>query len=143
MIDYLEAKFLHLIGLFIWASSSASFGIFMEYANYKETGCNKKELRKFYRILTNLEILGFFTALISGLYMVKLLGNIPEWLRLKMYLVFLVILPLEVINFYLVNFYVPKRGEKAYSVYDRFNYVAFPVVVIVSLFLVYLAVIKP
>jgi len=144
MIDYPTAKFLHLIGLFVWASSSASFGIFMEYANFKNTGCKKEELRKFYRLATNFEVFGFFSALLAGLYMVKLMNfQIPGWLNVKMIIVLLIILPLEILNFYFVNFYVPKRGEKGYRVYDIFNFVAFPLVLIFSVFVVYLAVVKP
>ncbi|WP_180764097.1 hypothetical protein [Hydrogenobacter hydrogenophilus] len=119
----------------------------MIYSTRKETGCNQHILRNFYRWMTNLEIAGFVLAIFSGLYMLHLLRYKFDiiWLNYKLPLVFGVILPLEVLNFWFVNIYIPKSQDKlkAYRRYDLFNYlVALPLLVI-SLLIVYFAVVKP
>ncbi|MFN3976271.1 MAG: hypothetical protein ACK4LT_04315 [Aquificaceae bacterium] len=145
-MEYTTAKFIHLIGIFLWAGSSSSLGLFMMYSTWKDTGCNQHALRNFYRWMTNLEIFGFVLALVMGFYMLHLLkyrGDIP-WLNHKLPLVLGIILPLEVINFWFINLYIPrsKDKEKAYKRYDLFIYtIAIPLVV-VSLLVVYFAVAK-
>ncbi|MFN4319513.1 MAG: hypothetical protein ACK4FY_03405 [Aquificaceae bacterium] len=145
-MEYTTAKFIHLIGIFLWAGSSSSLGLFMMYSTWKDTGCNQHALRNFYRWMTNLEIFGFFLALVMGFYMLHLLkyrGDIP-WLNHKLPLVLGIILPLEVINFWFINLYIPrsKDKEKAYKRYDLFTYtIAIPLIV-VSLLVIYFAVAK-
>ncbi len=146
-MEYTTAKFLHLIGVFLWASSSSSLGLFMLYSMGKETGCNQHILRNFYRWLTNLEIFGFLLALSMGLYMLHLLKYRFDinWLNYKIPLVLGVLLPLEVINFWFVNIYIPRSKDKffAYRRYDLFNYVVALPLIVVSLLVIYLAVVKP
>ncbi|MEZ0337179.1 MAG: hypothetical protein ABWK02_03115 [Aquificaceae bacterium] len=146
-MEYTTAKFLHLIGIFLWASSSSSLGLFMLYSMRKETGCNQHILRNFYRWLTNLEIFGFLLALSMGLYMLHFLRYRFDinWLNYKIPLVLGVLLPLEVINFWFVNIYIPRSKDKfvAYRRYDFFNYVVALPLIVVSLFVIYLAVVKP
>lgn len=146
-MDYQITKFFHLLGIFIWVSASSSLGLFMIYSTKKETGCNQDVLRNFYRWMTNLEIAGFVLAIFSGLYMLHLLRYEFDitWLNYKLPLVLGVILPLEVLNFWFVNIYIPKSQDKlkTYRRYDLFNYlIALPLLVI-SLLIVYLAVVKP
>lgn len=146
-MDYTTAKFFHLIGIFVWAGASSSLGLFMLYSMHRPTGCDQGLLRNFYRWMTNLEIAGFFVALFMGFYMLHLLKykfDIP-WLNYKLPLVLGIILPLEVVNFWFVNFYVPRAENRtaAYRKYDKFTlYVALPLIV-VSLAVIYLAVAKP
>lgn len=146
-MDYTHAKFLHLIGIFLWACASSSFGLFMLYSMRKETGCNQHILRSFYRLLTNLEIFGFLLALSMGLYMLHLLKYRfgISWLNYKLPLVLGILLPLEVINFWFVNIYIPKAEDKlkAYKSYDIFNYIVALPIIVVSLVVIYLAVVKP
>lgn len=146
-MDYQITKFFHLLGIFIWVSASSSLGLFMIYSTKKETGCNQDVLRNFYRWMTNLEIAGFVLAIFSGLYMLHLLRYEFDitWLNYKLPLVLGVILPLEVLNFWFVNIYIPKSQDKlkTYRRYDLFIYlIALPLLVI-SLLIVYLAVVKP
>lgn len=146
-MDYHITKFFHLLGIFIWVSASSSLGLFMIYSTKKETGCNQDVLRNFYRWMTNLEIAGFVLAIFSGLYMLHLLRYEFDitWLNYKLPLVLGVILPLEVLNFWFVNIYIPKSQDKlkTYRRYDLFIYlIALPLLVI-SLLIVYLAVVKP
>jgi len=146
-VEYTTAKFLHLIGVFLWTSSSSSLGLFMLYGNFKDTGCKKEVIRTFYRWMTNLEIFGFLLALSMGLYMLYLLEYKFDinWLNYKLPIVFLIFLPLEIINFWFVNFKIPKSKdkEKAYKQYDRFNYIVALPLVLSFLVVVYLAVVKP
>jgi|UPI0006903F11 Predicted integral membrane protein (DUF2269). len=119
----------------------------MLYGNFKDTGCKKEVIRTFYRWMTNLEIFGFLLALSMGLYMLYLLEYKFDinWLNYKLPIVFLIFLPLEIINFWFVNFKIPKSKdkEKAYKQYDRFNYIVALPLVISFLVVVYLAVVKP
>lgn len=57
----------------------------------------------------------------------------------------MLLLPLEVLNFWFVNIYIPKAEDKikAYKKYDLFNYIVAIPLIIVSLFVIYLAVVKP
>ncbi|WP_448588386.1 hypothetical protein [Thermocrinis sp.] len=146
-MEYALAKFFHLIGIFLWVSSSSSLGLFMLYGNFRNTGCKQDTLRNFYRWMTNIEILGFVLALSMGLYMLHLLNYRFDinWLNYKLPVIFLLFLPLEVINFWFVNFKIPrsKDKERAYRDYDRFNYVVALPLVLGFLFVVYLAVVKP
>ncbi|MFN7065502.1 MAG: hypothetical protein ACK4OF_05090 [Aquificaceae bacterium] len=145
-MEYTTAKFIHLIGIFLWIGSSSSLGLFMLYSNWKPTGCNQDILRSFYRWMTNLEIFGFFLTLFMGFYMLYLLDyrlNI-SWLNYKLLLILGVLLPLEVINFWFVNLYIPrvKDKRKAYKNYDLFNYIIALPLIVVFLVVVYLAVAK-
>lgn len=146
-MEYATAKFIHIIGILLWASSSFSLGLFMFYSMHRETGCNQHILRNFYRWMTNLEIFGFFLALTMGLYMLHLIGYSFDirWLNYKIPLVLGVLLPLEVLNFWFVNIYIPRAEDKikAYKKYDLFNYIVAIPLIIVSLFVIYLAVVKP
>ncbi|MEZ0362034.1 MAG: hypothetical protein ABWK04_09125 [Hydrogenobacter sp.] len=146
-MEYVHAKFLHLIGIFLWASASPSLGLFTLYSMKKETGCNQHLLRNFYRWLTNLEIFGFLLALSMGLYMLHLLRYHFDinWLNYKIPLVLGVLLPLEVLNFWFVNIYITKARDKlkAYERYDLFNYTVAVPLIVVSLVVIYLAVVKP
>ena len=146
-MEYTIAKFFHIIGVFLWVSASSSLGLFILYGNFKETGCKKDVIRNFYRWMTNIEIFGFVLAILMGLYMLHILEyrfNI-NWLNYKLPIVFLLFLPLEVMNFWFVNFKIPrsKDKEKAYRQYDIFNYVVALPLVIGLLKVVYLAVVKP
>lgn len=145
-MEYTTAKFIHLIGIFLWIGASSSLGLFMMYSTWKNTGCNQHILRNFYRWMTNLEIFGFILALVMGFYMLHLLnykGDIT-WLNYKLPLVLGIILPLEIINFWFVNLYIPrsKDKEKAYKRYDLFTYIIAVPLIVVSLFVIYLAVAK-
>jgi len=146
-MDYGIAKFLHLIGILIWVSASSSLGLFILYSMRAETGCNQDVLRRFYRWLTNLEIAGFVLAVFMGLYMLHLLKYKFDiaWLNHKLLMVFGFILPLEIINFWFVNVYIPKAKDKlkAYKRYDLFNYIIAIPLIAVSLAVIYLAVVKP
>ncbi|WP_448584622.1 hypothetical protein [Thermocrinis sp.] len=146
-MEYTTAKFFHLIGIFLWVSASSSLGLFMLYGNFKDTGCKKDVIRNFYRWMTNIEIFGFLLALFMGLYMLHLLEyrfNI-NWLNYKLPIVFLLFLPLEVINFWFVNIKIvrTKDKEKVYRQYDMFNYVIALPLLIGFMTVVYLAVVKP
>ncbi|SHK48499.1 hypothetical protein [Thermocrinis minervae] len=146
-MSYLTAKYLHLLGVFIWTSASSSLGLFMLYSMRKSTGCNQHLLRSFYRWMTNIEIAGFLLAVCMGLYMLHLMGYHFDvrWLNLKLPIVFCLFLPLEVINFYFVNFYIPRSVDKmkAYERYDLFNYIVAIPLIVGFLLVVYLAVVKP
>ena len=146
-MDYSVAKFLHLIGLFVWAGASSSLGLFILYSMHVQTGCNQDILRRFYRWMTNLEIAGFVLAVFMGLYMLHLLKYEfdVKWLNYKLPLVLGFILPLEIINFWFVNLYIPRAKDKmkAYKRYDLFNYIIAIPLIVVSLLVVYLAVVKP
>ncbi len=146
-MDYLTAKYIHLLGIFLWASASSSLGLFMLYSMRRPTGCNQDTLRNFYRWMTNLEIVSFAVALLMGFYMLHLLGYKFDigWLNVKLPLVLAFLLPLEVINFYFVNVYIPKAKNrmKAYKRYDLFNYIIALPLIGVSLYIIYLAVVKP
>ncbi|RME10870.1 MAG: hypothetical protein D6804_03885 [Aquificota bacterium] len=119
----------------------------MLYSMRRPTGCDQHVLRSFYRWMTNLEILGFVLALVMGLYMIHLLKYRFDisWLNYKLPLVLGVLLPLEVLNFWFVNFYIPRSKDrmKAYEKYDLFNYVVALPLIVVSLAVIYLAVVKP
>ncbi len=146
-MEYAIVKYIHLLGIFTWASAASSLGLFMLYSMHKSTGCDQNILRNFYRWMTNLEILGFVVAIVMGLYMLHLLeyrGDIA-WLNIKIPLVFLFILPLEILNFYFVNVYIPKATDKfkAYKRYDLFNYIVAIPLIFVTLYIIYLAVVKP
>ena len=39
-MEYATAKFIHIIGILLWASSSISLGLFMIYSMHRETGSN-------------------------------------------------------------------------------------------------------
>lgn len=146
-MEYTTAKFIHLIGIFIWAGASSSLGLFMLYSMKRPTGCNQDLLRNFYRWMTNLEIAGFVLAIAMGFYMLHLLKYKFDinWLNYKLPLVLGIILPLEVINFWLVNFYIPRSKEKlrAYKNYDLFTYIIALPLIAISLIVIYLAVAKP
>ena len=146
-MDYNLAKYFHLLGIFVWASASSSLGLFMLYSMQKPTGCDQHVLRRFYRWMTNLEILGFVVALAMGFYMLHLLNYKMDigWLNVKLPIVLFFILPLEVINFFFVNFYIPRSKDKwkAYKRYDLFNYVIALPLIFASLYIIYLAVVKP
>ncbi|MGC8852511.1 MAG: hypothetical protein ACP5P0_02780 [Hydrogenobacter sp.] len=146
-MDYAITKFLHLLGIFIWVGASSSLGLFMMYSTIKETGCNQHILRNFYRWMTNLEIAGFVLAIFSGLYMLHLLRYKFDiaWLNYKLPLVFGVILPLEALNFWFVNIYIPKSQDKlkAYKRYDLFIYIVALPLLVIPLLIVYFAVVKP
>lgn len=146
-MDYPTAKFIHLIGIFVWASASSSLGLFMLYSMHKETGCNQHLLRSFYRWMTNVEIGGFVLALSMGFYMLHLLNYRFDigWLNYKLLLVLGLLLPLEVLNFWFVNFYIPRAKDKfkAYKHYDLFNYIVALPLIVASLAVIYLAVVKP
>lgn len=146
-MEYAIAKYIHLLGIFTWASAASSLGLFMLYSMHTSTGCKQDVLRNFYRWMTNLEILGFTVAIVMGIYMLYLLkyrADIP-WLNTKLMLVFLLILPLEIINFYFVNIHIPRSTDKfkAYKSYDLFNYIVAVPLILVSLYIIYLAVVKP
>ena len=68
-----------------------------------------------------------------------------RWLIYKIPLVLGELMPLEVLNFWFVNIYIPKAEDKikAYKKYDLFNYIVAIPLIIVSLFVIYLAVVKP
>lgn len=146
-MEYTTAKFIHLIGIFLWVGASASLGLFMLYSMHKPTGCDQHLLRNFYRWMTNLEILGFIVALVVGLYMLHLLRYKMDisWLNYKLPLVLGIILPLEVVNFWFVNVYIPKAKDKmnAYKRYDLFTYIIALPLILTSLIIIYLAVVKP
>lgn len=71
-MDYNFIKFLHIIGILIWASSASSLGLFILYSAYrkKEIAYNE-DIRKFYRIMTNIEIVGFLFAIMMGFLIVR------------------------------------------------------------------------
>ncbi len=146
-MEYTTAKFIHLIGIFVWAGASSSLGLFMLYSMRRPTGCDQHILRNFYRWMTNLEIAGFVVALTMGLYMLHLLRYKFDinWLNHKIPFVLGVLLPLEVLNFWFVNIYIPKAKDKmkAYRNYDLFNYIVALPLIVVSLLVIYLAVAKP
>ncbi len=146
-MEYTTAKFIHLIGIFLWAGASSSLGLFMLYSMHKSTGCDQHLLRNFYRWMTNLEIFGFVMALAMGLYMLHLLRYRMDinWLNYKLPLVLGIILPLELVNFWFVNFYIPKAKDKmkAYKRYDLFTYIIAIPLILTSLMVIYLAVVKP
>ncbi len=146
-MEYAIAKYIHLLGIFLWASASSSLGLFMLYSMHRDTGCNQDTLRNFYRWMTNLEILGFLIAIFMGFYMLHLLRYRADitWLNIKLPLVLLFILPLEILNFYFVNVHIPRSKDKvvAYKRYDLFNYVIAVPLILVSLYIIYLAVVKP
>ena len=146
-MEYTTAKFIHLIGIFLWAGASSSLGLFILYSMRKPTGCDQHLLRNFYRWMTNLEIFGFVMALAMGLYMLHLLRYRMDinWLNYKLPLVLGIILPLEMVNFWFVNFYIPKAKDKmkAYKRYDFFTYIIALPLILTSLMVIYLAVVKP
>lgn len=146
-MEYTTAKFFHIIGIFIWAGASSSLGLFMLYSNYRNTGCNQDLLRSFYRWMTNIEIAGFALALAMGLYMLHMLEYRFDinWLNKKLPLVLGIILPLEVVNFWFVNLYIPRAKDKttAYKRYDLFTIAVALPLILVSLWVIYLAVAKP
>lgn len=146
-MEYTTAKFFHIIGIFLWAGASSSLGVFMLYSMKRPTGCNQHTLRNFYRWMTNLEILGFLLALSMGFYMLHLLRYKFDinWLNYKLPLVLGVLLPLEFLNFWFVNIHIPRAEDKikAYKRYDLFNYIVALPLIVVSLVVVYLAVVKP
>lgn len=147
-MDYNTAKFLHLIGIFIWTGASSSLGLFLIYITYfNKKACNQNIVRNFYRWMTNLEIAGILFAILMAFFILKTLNykfNI-NWINKKLMLVLLFILPLESINFYFVNFYIPKHKnkEKAYKVYDAFVFIITLPLIFVSLYIFYLAIFKP
>ena len=146
-MEYALAKFIHLIGVFLWVGSSSSLGLFILYGNFKDTKCDQHLLRSFYRWLSNLEIFGFVLALFMGFYMLHLLDYRLDirWLNYKLPIVLLLFLPLEVINFWFLNIYIPrsKEKERAYKRYDLFNYIVALPLLMGGLAVVYLAVVKP
>ncbi|MEN3028689.1 MAG: hypothetical protein ABDH29_05660 [Aquificaceae bacterium] len=146
-MEYTTAKFFHLVGIFLWVSSSSSLGLFMLYSMHRPTGCDQHILRNFYRWMTNIEIGGFLLALVMGLYMLHLLEYRFDigWLNIKLPLVLGVLLPLEMLNFWFVNLYIPRHRDRmfAYRRYDLFNLLIALPLILVSFLVVYLAVVKP
>ncbi|MCS7083580.1 MAG: hypothetical protein NZL90_01170 [Aquificaceae bacterium] len=146
-MDYNIAKFSHILALFMWIGSTSSIGLYFLYTLIKPSSYPQDEIRSFYRWMVNLEVLSLIVAISMGLWMLHLMKFRFDinWLNIKLLLVLFIILPLEALNFWFVNFYIPKAQEKerAYRMYDLFVLLISLPLIFVIIAIVYLAVFKP
>ena len=141
---YLFFKYIHIISVIGWASSTSSLGLYLLYKTLVSKDLsNQKELRDFYRVLTFFELLFFTLIVICGLGMVfsGKLSLENTWLKYKMLTVFGFFLPLEIINGVLIFKFV--KNERWYRIYDKFVLTISIPLIAVGLFVIYLAVFKP
>ncbi|MEN3034360.1 MAG: hypothetical protein ABDH18_05160, partial [Aquificaceae bacterium] len=146
-MDYNLAKFIHIIAILGWVSSTTSMGIYFLYTLIRPPDCPQDQLRSFYRWMVNLEALSLLVLIFAGswmLHLIKFKFDI-NWLNIKLAIVFSFILPLEIINLWFVNFYIPKAEDKqrAYRIYDLFVLIVSLPLTLAILGVVYLAVFKP
>jgi putative membrane protein len=141
---YLFFKYLHLISVIGWVSSTSSLGLYLIYKTLlKRDFYNQEEVRSFYRFLTVFEILFFLLVIIFGLLMIFYsgLGLDIAWIKYKIFIVFAFFLPLEIINGILVFKFV--KNQKWYLIYDKFIvFISLPLLM-AGLVVLYLAVFKP
>jgi putative membrane protein len=141
---YLTFKYLHILSVIGWVSSTLSLGIYLLYKTlYKKDLKNQEEIRSFYRFLTIFELLFFGLVLLFGLLMVGVYGLdiTKRWVFYKVLIAFGLFLPLEVVNGVLIFKFV--KNEKWYFIYDKFIIFISPALIVAGLVVIYLAVFKP
>ncbi|MCX7738504.1 MAG: CopD family protein [Hydrogenothermaceae bacterium] len=140
---YLWLKYVHIISVIGWVSSTLSLGLYLLYRTLVlDSSEEQEDLRFFYRFLTYFEIGFFIAVLLSGLSMFYTAGYSLEttWLRVKILTAILAFLPLELSNGILVFNYV--KGKRWYHLYDLFVVSITPVLLIAGLMVIYMAVFK-
>ena len=141
---YLLFKYLHIISVIGWISSTSSLGLYLLYKTFvKNDLSNQEEVRSFYRFLTVFELLFFVFVVIFGLSMV-FVGSLNlenSWLKYKILIAFGFFLPLEIVNGILIFKFV--KNERWYLIYDKFIIVISLPLIVAGLTVIYLAVFKP
>ncbi len=145
-MEFLITKYFHILFVILWVSATFSLFFWIFYAENKNINCDKLELRKFYRYMTNIEFLAFIGIISMGLRMFWLL-SFPNllWLNIKMSIVFGFFLPMELINFYFINIKLPKSNfdDSSWKSYKKFNLIVALPLFIAGLFVILLAVVRP
>ncbi|WP_297887963.1 hypothetical protein [Sulfurihydrogenibium sp.] len=141
---YLIFKYLHILSVIGWISSTSSLGVYLLYKTFvKKDLKNQFEVRSFYRFLTIFELTFFGLVLLFGLLMVGVYGidTTQRWIFYKILIVFGFFLPLEIVNGVLIFKFV--KNEKWFLIYDKFIILITPFLILFGLVVVYFAVFKP
>jgi len=139
---YLFLKYLHILAVIGWISSSSSMSLYLIYKTFVLKDENQEKERKFYRYLVYLEVF-LFSAVISlglSLYFLFYDDFSITWLRVKILTALLFFAPMEALNLYFV---AKAKNIKDYKRYDKFVLIISPFLILFGLIIIYMAVFKP
>ncbi|MDX3775328.1 DUF2269 domain-containing protein [Chromatiaceae bacterium AAb-1] len=112
---YAALKILHLGSLIMWLGPAIGSWLVLRYMQHQEgelAAATQKVYRVFFWTIT-LEHIALCTLLLSGVAMAFHYGFIAApWLQQKLWLVLLIIVPLEIVDIWLGNWKVKKLVEK-------------------------------
>ena len=139
---YLFLKYLHLLTVIGWISSSSSMSLYLIYKTFILKDENQEKERKFYRYLVYLEVILFFAVISIGLTLYFLYYNdfSISWLKYKILIALLFFAPMEALNLYFV---VKSKTLKDFIMYDKFVLSFSPLLILFGLLIIYMAVFKP
>ncbi|MGC9119862.1 MAG: hypothetical protein ACP5G3_00230 [Sulfurihydrogenibium sp.] len=139
--SYLLLKYLHILAVLGWISSTSSLGLFLLYKTFIVKDLNQYLERKFYRFLTIFELLFFALVLLLGLTLATNYNMLDlKWVRYKIMIAFGFFLPLEILNGILIFKFV--KNERWFKIYDKFILLISIPLIIFGLIVIYLAVFK-
>lgn len=117
-MDYAVLKLIHLGALIFWLGPALGAWLVLkavETGSYQPGSLTEKVSRVFY-LTVLLEHVAFIVLLATGLLMAihfQMMGS--DWLNQKLYLVFLVVVPLELADIALGNWIVSSASKKLYA----------------------------
>ncbi|ACD66350.1 MAG TPA: hypothetical protein DEA57_06400 [Sulfurihydrogenibium sp.] len=139
---YLFLKYLHILAVISWISSSSSMSLYLIYKTFVLKDENQEKERKFYKYLVYLEVF-LFSAVISlglSLYFLFYDDFSITWLRVKILIALLFFAPMEALNLYFV---LKAKNIEDYKKYDKFVLIISPFLILFGLIIIYMAVFKP
>ena len=139
---YLLLKYLHILAVIGWISSSSSMSLYLIYKTFVLKDENQEKERQFYKYLVYLEVSLFLIVVLIGLSLYFLFYNDFSiiWLKFKILIALLFFAPMEALNLYLV---LKAKNMEDYRRYDKFTLMISPFLILFGLFIVYMAVFKP
>lgn len=115
MIEYAILKLVHLGALIFWLGPPIGAWLVFKYVNFDTSPANPvaAKVSRVFFFTVILEHIAFVFLLATGFtlaYRYQMFG--AEWLNQKLYLLFLIILPLEIADVYLGNWVAARASAK-------------------------------
>lgn len=148
---YKTAKLFHLTGLILWLGPSTGGYLLLLLSRHRHEQTTGLWLFKEYINLIHIEALGLAVLISSGLTMRSASPELKKagWLKIKLFIVFSVFVPLELIQLYIYervvkNAFLTGTGiEDSISLYGTFSRVSFIFLAIAVPAVFFLAVFRP
>ena len=117
-MEYGLLKLIHIGSLILWLGPALGAWLVFKVVEQDDVSPVTAKVNRVFFAMIVLEHIAFVTLLVSGVAMAFQFGGASSWLQQKLYIVGLVIIPLEVVDILLGNWLAAKASKKFYTGLD-------------------------